>query len=318
MITTTRTKLKNKKGTFYAVHRGKEPGVYESWASCKAQVHGFAGARYKKFDSQAMADHFALYGSSTAASTRVSCASASSTPFSSTAALYLSPAGPFSSSSSSSSGMPPRALNSIEAKMMNASKRQFSSISKGSSSAASNTGYDSSKRARKMSKKAARLQAAADVINNLPPTAIKCFTDGACIGNPGPSGAGAYFQFPDGSEAKRAKPLGHGTNNIGELTAIKMALKEVSLAKYQAEYATAPLHIFTDSQYTHGVVDKGWNAKENQELISTIKERLRKTRLTRTVEIHWVPAHSGLEGNEVADQLASGAAKTQLTSIDDD
>ncbi|KAI5120448.1 hypothetical protein M0805_008495 [Coniferiporia weirii] len=36
---------------FYAVAKGRAPGVYRSWDDCDAQVRGFAGAKYKKFPS---------------------------------------------------------------------------------------------------------------------------------------------------------------------------------------------------------------------------------------------------------------------------
>jgi len=35
---------------FYAVRRGRQPGVYTSWPECEQQVRGFSRARYKKFD----------------------------------------------------------------------------------------------------------------------------------------------------------------------------------------------------------------------------------------------------------------------------
>ncbi|MCO5566146.1 hypothetical protein L7F22_019822 [Adiantum nelumboides] len=39
------------KGGFYAVRKGKLPGVYTTWGECEAQVRGFGGARYKKFST---------------------------------------------------------------------------------------------------------------------------------------------------------------------------------------------------------------------------------------------------------------------------
>ncbi|KHN74433.1 Ribonuclease H1 [Toxocara canis] len=40
------------KGAYYAVARGKKPGVYRTWPECEKQVKGFQGARYKKFSSE--------------------------------------------------------------------------------------------------------------------------------------------------------------------------------------------------------------------------------------------------------------------------
>lgn len=38
---------------FYVVWEGREPGVYDSWEECEAQVNGYPGAKYKSFSSQA-------------------------------------------------------------------------------------------------------------------------------------------------------------------------------------------------------------------------------------------------------------------------
>lgn len=43
---------------FYAVAKGRSVGIYQSWAECEAQVKGFSGARYKKFDSESSARDF--------------------------------------------------------------------------------------------------------------------------------------------------------------------------------------------------------------------------------------------------------------------
>nr|XP_027221266.1 ribonuclease H1-like [Penaeus vannamei] len=43
---------------YYAVAKGKKPGVYATWPECQAQVTGFLGARYKKFATKAEAEEF--------------------------------------------------------------------------------------------------------------------------------------------------------------------------------------------------------------------------------------------------------------------
>lgn len=40
---------------YYAVYRGRQPGIYTSWPECQRQVQGFLGARFKSFPSQAQA-----------------------------------------------------------------------------------------------------------------------------------------------------------------------------------------------------------------------------------------------------------------------
>lgn len=46
------------KSKYYAVRRGKEPGIYPTWDECKAQIHGFANASYKKFTTLSEAKAF--------------------------------------------------------------------------------------------------------------------------------------------------------------------------------------------------------------------------------------------------------------------
>lgn len=48
------TKMASKK--YYVVWVGKQTGIFDSWEACKAQVNGFAGARYKSFESQQAAE----------------------------------------------------------------------------------------------------------------------------------------------------------------------------------------------------------------------------------------------------------------------
>lgn len=44
------------KQKFYVVWQGTVPGIYTSWAECKAQVTGYENARYKSFSSLAEAE----------------------------------------------------------------------------------------------------------------------------------------------------------------------------------------------------------------------------------------------------------------------
>ena len=45
-------------GKFYAVKKGRKPGIYMSWDACKAQVMGFPNARYKGFKTKAEAEQW--------------------------------------------------------------------------------------------------------------------------------------------------------------------------------------------------------------------------------------------------------------------
>jgi ribonuclease HI len=43
------------KKKFFVVWEGKEPGIYRTWEECKRQIHGFEGALYKGFATEAEA-----------------------------------------------------------------------------------------------------------------------------------------------------------------------------------------------------------------------------------------------------------------------
>jgi ribonuclease HI len=128
---------------------------------------------------------------------------------------------------------------------------------------------------------------------------IIVYADGACSGNPGPAGIGVVVQ--DGSVRRElSQYLGHGTNNIAELTAILEAARVI-------EQPERPVRIHTDSRYSIGVLSMGWKAKANQELVAQVKHALK--RFTDLELIH-VPGHAGVLLNERADVLAVQAVKS--------
>ena len=68
--------------------------------------------------------------------------------------------------------------------------------------------------------------------------------------------------------------------------------------------------IHTDSQYSIGVLTKGWKAKVNQELIAKTKSLLAKRPQARIV---YVRGHAGVPMNERADELAREAIRLERT-----
>lgn len=151
----------------------------------------------------------------------------------------------------------------------------------------------------KEERKANKKEKAAANIAPVPKDAWTVYADGACSGNPGPAGLGIVMVAPGGKIAEGYEYLGTATNNIAELTAILRA------AEYLPASATAVLH--TDSQYSIGVLTKGWKAKANQELIADVKKALKARPTWRIV---YVPGHAGVPLNERADELAREAVKT--------
>jgi ribonuclease HI len=142
----------------------------------------------------------------------------------------------------------------------------------------------------------------------IPDGAIVAYTDGGCIGNPGPAGLGYFIQFPDGRQVQKGEPLGQGTNNVAELTAIERVLEIVG-------DTSSPLVIHTDSEYAIGVLTRGWKVKANQELVARIRDRMRGF---AKLELRKVRGHVGLPENELVDDLARTAAETQRELSDPD
>ena len=48
--------MAKKKSAYYVVWRGKQPGIYDAWETCEAQVKGQAGAIYKGFSTREEAE----------------------------------------------------------------------------------------------------------------------------------------------------------------------------------------------------------------------------------------------------------------------
>lgn len=151
--------------------------------------------------------------------------------------------------------------------------------------------------AKKASKKSAKKSAAKP-----PPEheegAVIVYADGACSGNPGPAGLGVVVLDGD-DKAVLSEYLGHGTNNVAELTAIfRAATRLAGQGK--------PVRIYTDSKYSIGVLTQGWKAKKNPDLIRETKAALAAL---DDVKLYYVKGHAGIELNEVADQLARRAVE---------
>ncbi len=129
-----------------------------------------------------------------------------------------------------------------------------------------------------------------------PDNAIIVFTDGAASGNPGPSGIGVFLRC-GAHEREISRYIGHATNNIAELAAIETALGEI-------RRTDLPVRLYTDSGYACGLLNNGWTARKNKSLVDRIRQLM--TRFS-DLKIIKVKGHSGLDGNEKADHLATSA-----------
>jgi ribonuclease HI len=138
--------------------------------------------------------------------------------------------------------------------------------------------------------------------HGVPADAWIAYTDGACSGNPGPAGSGVVIVSPDGKIHEGFESLGEATNNVAELTAILRAVEWIP-SRARA------IVVHTDSQYAIGVLQKGWKAKVNQELVARTKKLVH----ARGAKLVYVPGHAGVALNERADALAREAVQTGQT-----
>ena len=141
---------------------------------------------------------------------------------------------------------------------------------------------------------------------------MTAYTDGACLGNPGPGGWGVVLAEDGATREELSGSAVDTTNNRMELWAALEALERTA--------PTTALRIVTDSKYVHdgatkwlaGWKRKGWRASgggavKNRDLWEKLDARV-NARSAR-VEWRWVKGHAGHTGNERADRLASAAAK---------
>ena len=140
-------------------------------------------------------------------------------------------------------------------------------------------------------------------------TQVVIYTDGACKGNPGIGGWGAFLQTGTG-DAMREKELFGGvaetTNNRMEMTAVIEALSALT--------RRCSVTIYTDSAYVkNGMTEwlrgwkaKGWKTASKQPVKNEdLWKRLDALSAQHTIEWRWVKGHAGDPGNERADALAN-------------
>ncbi|MFY7983184.1 MAG: ribonuclease HI [Burkholderiaceae bacterium] len=139
---------------------------------------------------------------------------------------------------------------------------------------------------------------------------VLIYTDGACKGNPGPGGWGAWMRY-GAHERELFGGEPSTTNNRMELTAVIQALSTLK--------RPCAIDVYTDSEYVRqGITTwiRGWKARgwktADRKPVKNIDlwQALDSLAATHQVHWHWVKGHNGDVGNERADALANrGAAQ---------
>ncbi|HEU0278149.1 MAG TPA: ribonuclease HI [Rhodanobacteraceae bacterium] len=138
---------------------------------------------------------------------------------------------------------------------------------------------------------------------------VELYTDGACLGNPGPGGWAALLRWRE-----REKLLSGGadatTNNRMELLAAIMGLESLT--------RDCTVVVTTDSQYVRQGIESwtakwranGWRTTGRQPVKNQdLWERLLAAAARHEVRWAWVRGHSGHPENERVDRAARGEAE---------
>lgn len=144
---------------------------------------------------------------------------------------------------------------------------------------------------------------------------VEIYTDGACSGNPGKGGYGILMRVAGKNYQKTyAKGFRKTTNNRMELMAVIVALEQLKTNDNQ-------VHIYTDSKYVSdainqkwifGWIKRGWKNVKNPDLW----QQFYKLYQLHKPQFHWIKGHAGHPENELCDQLAVAAAKSNQLAID--
>ena len=140
------------------------------------------------------------------------------------------------------------------------------------------------------------------------------YADGACKGNPGPGGWGAWLNC-DGRDKELFGGELSTTNNRMELTAVIRALEALK--------RPSKVSVYTDSVYVqkgitewiHAWKARGWRTSGKQPVKNeSLWRELDVLAQMHDIEWIWVKGHAGNVGNERADALANkGVLQAQVS-----
>lgn len=139
---------------------------------------------------------------------------------------------------------------------------------------------------------------------------VEAFTDGACLGNPGPGGWAALLRYKTVEKWVSGYDT-QTTNNRMELMGAIGALEALK--------RPSTVHLTTDSQYVKQGIESwvprwranGWRTADKKPVKNQdLWERLLAAATPHRVQWHWTRGHAGHEENERVDQRARSEALT--------
>jgi len=277
--------MENNMKFYYAVQKGRHPGVYENWSDCQREVTGAAGAVFKKFKNRAEAEAFVKAdGYGTGSGTGAGASSGSSV-----------------TSRMSGSDKPP-----LSARAHKASDSRRSAIPSSASAAKAST---SSRTA--VVPKGPLFHSVSDVTQedvlqelSAVETEALAYVDGSFNLSTGVYGYGGVLLCRDGS----IRPLqGHGRDET--LRTMRNVAGEIhgSMAAIQAaaDAGIASITIFYDYMGIEMWANGQW--KTNKEGTRAYKAFIEAIRSRIEIRFQKVVAHTGVRFNELVDQLAKAS-----------
>ena len=145
---------------------------------------------------------------------------------------------------------------------------------------------------------------------------ILIYTDGSCLGNPGPGGWAYIICDPqNGQREQQSGGFAKTTNNRMEILSVIEALQTLT--------EPCKITLFSDSQYVCYAISKGWlRSWRNKNWIKSDKKPVKNVDLWKrlipllenhTLTIKWLRGHTGHRENEQCDTMARAcAAKSNL------
>lgn len=145
---------------------------------------------------------------------------------------------------------------------------------------------------------------------------VEIFTDGSCLGNPGPGGYGVILRYK-GREKELNQGYQNTTNNRMELLAAIVGLESLK--------EPCAVTLYTDSQYVKQGIEswlanwkkRNWKTANRDDVKNKdLWQRLDTINQQHKVTWRWVKGHAGHAENERCDELARSAASGKNLLVD--
>ncbi|KAH3900158.1 RNA-DNA hybrid ribonuclease SCDLUD_003128 [Saccharomycodes ludwigii] len=295
-------------GKYYAVRSGRNNGVYGDWDSCRKQVDGYSGAKFKSFKTLDEANNFISGGD---ANSSGGCRSGGYSSGGYSSGGYSS--GGYSSGGYSSGGYSSGGYSNASHNSSTNNNHSYGN-SGHSNNRSTNNNYSSSYH-HPFDNSTNSNGYGGKVKENI-------YCDGSSLGNGmGGALAGYGVHFESGLHKDISNPLKQGaqTNNRAELKAVHAALDVIHDDIRKNNNNNKEYNIHTDSEYVSKLLnerhqnysDSKMKSMANPDLVIPLVNKYKQVKEAGDINVNWVRGHNGTIGNEIADKLArEGANKS--------